>query len=87
MENMIAELWYENVEPRSEKGHNEAEIRRATVLADRNCQQLIELLNEEQKERLIRYSESYLALLSEECADAFVKGFRLGMQLTMQGLL
>ncbi len=84
MENMIAELWYGNVDPRNQKGHNEGTIRRATVLAERNYERLSEGLNEEQRERLARYAQSYLELLSEESVDAFVKGFSLGMRLTAQ---
>ncbi len=84
MENIIAELWYGNVDPRSQKGHNEGAIRRASVLAERNYERLSKGLNEEQRERLARYAESYLALLSEEGVDAFVRGFVLGARLTAQ---
>ena len=86
MENMIAELWFGNIDPREEKGHNAAQLRQATVLAERNCERLSQQLNAEQKELLVRYSESYLAVLSQACEDAFVKGFSLGMRLTVQGL-
>ena len=50
-------------------------------------QRIKERVEGEEQERLSRLADSYSELLELEQEEAFIKGFRLGMQLTMQGLL
>jgi len=87
MENRIIELWRAEVGDCMARACNEEMLEELRQLVVQSVQRIKERVEGEEQERLSRLADSYSELLELEQEEAFIKGFRLGMQLTMQGLL
>ena len=87
MSTIIEELFYGNLDPKSEKNNLTAEIKRKLKILVEKEEQFNTLLNDEEKELLSVYSELYGNLLSLSCAEAFVTGYKYGARFTYEAFV
>ncbi len=84
MLNTILQLYRGELEPKNYIGNGNTELRRTEILIKNNFDKLKEVLNEDEKKTLEKYSElidEYVFLMSEQ---AFCDGFCLGMRISAE---
>ena len=83
MNKIIESLWGGNI-CISEKPDTREECKRLKDEATNREGLLLKALSEEQKSKLIEYKETLYALGGEYAEDAFIKGFKLGVNLLLE---
>ena len=84
MNNTISQLYRGELEPKNILGNGNVDLRRMEILIKNNYERLKEILNENEKEILEKYSglvDEYIFLMSEQ---AFCDGFCLGMRISAE---
>ncbi len=87
--NILAELWFGNVTPGEQEGYWTEERKDLATLCQRNADKLAATLNDDEKQALERLRDCHLEMQQYAECNAFVIGFRLGVQLmaaSMAGL-
>lgn len=86
MTSIIAHLWSGNLDPITQLGENNREIRELECLMQKNLEKLEADLSEKAAETLGKYSDcvsEYLAIISEQ---AFCDGFCLGTKILAEAM-
>ena len=78
MKNTLEELWYGNIIPMEHSIGDNAYIKKLINLMGKNRENLLETLNDSQKELLAKYDDTVNEMYAEIEKDAFMYGFRLG---------
>lgn len=86
MKKTIIDLWNGSIEPIREHEARSEEVAQLVRFLERHNTHLRELLNEEGKETLQKYSDCYDELERIAGEEAFVKGFSLGVKLTAESM-
>ena len=87
MESIIKELWHGNIIPQEDSRIHSKEMKELLEHIARHHEVLIKSFTDEQKETFEKFHDcwSEYASLAEEAI--FVYAFRLGMQITLDGIL
>lgn len=83
--NALENLWQGKINPSSESINNfEYNAMMIDLLLDEN--NLVSMLNDEQKEAFDKYKKAEYELKEKDNYISFCEGFRLGMELVIDGL-
>ena len=82
MSNIIAELYYRNIEPQELNSELSARLKNKLSKLTEKEEQLTTKLTAEDKELFLDYANTYNEFLSISNADSFIAGFRLGAKFT-----
>lgn len=83
---IIEELWYGHIRPNDRAFQKDTRIAELTELVARNEDELVSCLDNDEKDIFHKY-QAIRGELKELCeCEIFIKGFRLGMQLTVEGM-
>ncbi|MBE6690447.1 MAG: hypothetical protein E7590_04105 [Ruminococcaceae bacterium] len=87
MKNALHQLWLDNTEDIFNRDRGCPQVKELTDLIQRNREKLSEALSDAQKETLEKYDDCCAELHDLYFERFFESGFRLGVQLTLAGLL
>ncbi len=82
MSKFIEDFYYGNIEPQESGSELKAELKRKLDLLTQTEEQLTSMLNDKEKELLVKYASQSCEFLCISNADSFVAGFRLGAKFT-----
>ena len=82
MKNIIEELWFGNIYPAEDALKMTTEMKDLGRLVERNREDLMSTLTEQQKETFEKYIECQDELSMASEREIFVYAFRLGVQIT-----
>ena len=83
---MISELWHGNIVPQSDSRNNSKEMKELMEYMSRHHGELLETLNEEQKEIFEKFDDCWSEYTSLAEAAIFEYAFKLGMNLAIESL-
>ncbi len=83
---ILEELWYGNIDPMEAIGSGGSYYKELMGLMAKNREKIAETLSEEMQEVLETYDDNIREMDSIAEKEAFVYGFRLGMQLAAESL-
>lgn len=86
MKNIIEELWDGEINPQDTLVDNNPHYKELQHLQSRNKAELLEILSEEQKEKLERYCDTTLEMNSVSEQEAFAAGIRIALRLACAAL-
>ena len=86
MRNILEDLYYGNITPGVQQMAPNSELKRATDRVARFESQLTELLDEDGQTILAKLIESRDEIESISAREKFIRGFRLGARITMEGM-
>ena len=81
MKNILEELWYGNISPHEEKAQNTPRIRELSRELCLVQKELLVRLEEKDRALFTRFSECENEMYALYMADAFARGFSLGVRL------
>ncbi|MBE6702374.1 MAG: hypothetical protein E7585_03060 [Ruminococcaceae bacterium] len=87
MKKALHQLWLDNTEEIFGRNRGCPQVKELTGLIQQNRDRLSDTLTDAQKEALEKYDDCYAELNDFYFEQVFVGGFRLGMQLALEGLL
>lgn len=83
---ILEELWYGHIRPNDHTFQRNTRMAELTGLVARNEDELVNCLDNDEKDIFHKY-QAIQGELEELCeCEIFIKGFRLGMQLTVEGM-
>lgn len=83
---ILEELWYGNIKPNERTFQKDTRIAEPTELVVRNEDELVSCLDNDEKDIFHKY-QAVQSEFEELCeCEIFIKGFRLGMQLAVEGM-
>ena len=85
--NILAELWYGNINPQEQSKDNNRAIKELLNLMGRNRDALSSTLTEEQQEALEKYDDCVNEMYGLIEVEIFTYAFRLGGRLMLATLL
>ena len=84
MKNIIEELWNGERGPQDTLVDNNPHYKKLQQRQSRNKTELLEILSEEQKEKLEKYCDTTLEMNSVSEREAFTAGFKIAMRLAAE---
>ena len=87
MENIIKELWHGNIVPQEDSRIHSKEMKELLEHIARHHEVLIKSFTDEQKETFEKFHDCWSEYTSLSEAAIFEYAFRLGMQITLDGIL
>ena len=84
--NILEELWYGNIDPMEAVGSGGHYYKELMGLMAKNREKIAATLTEEMQEVLETYDDNIREMDSIAEKEAFIYGFRLGMQLAAESL-
>ena len=85
--NVLEELWYGNIDPMEAVGSGGSYYKELMGLMARNREKIAATLSEEMQEVLETYDDNIREMDAIAEKEAFIYGFRLGMQLAAESLI
>ena len=85
--NILEELWYGNIDPMEAIGSGGHYYKELMGLMTKNREKVAEKLDAEMQEVLETYDDNIREMDSIAEKEAFIYGFRLGMQLAAESLI
>ena len=84
--NILEELWYGNIDPMEAVGSGGPQYKELMALMAKNREKIAATLTNEMQEVLETYDDNIREMDSIAEKEAFIYGFRLGMQLAAESL-
>ena len=84
MKNIIEGLWNGEINPQDTLVDNNPHYKKLQQRQSRNKTELLEILSEEQKEKLEKYCDTTLEMNSVSEREAFTAGFKIAMRLAAE---
>lgn len=82
MSKFIEDFYYGNIEPQESSSELKTELKRKLSILTQIEEQLSSMLNDKEKELLVKYASQSNEFLCVSNADSFIAGFRLGAKFT-----
>lgn len=80
---ILEEFWYGNINPMERPFQRQRGFDKAFIMLNKNEENLLETLDEEQKELFDKFKVCYDKMIQITECQTFIKGFKLGARFTM----
>ena len=87
MKSIINELWHGNISPQTDSRNNSPEMKELMEYMARHRDDLLKILNDEQKEIFEKFEDCWSEYMSLAEAAIFEYAFKLGAQITLEVLI